>query len=584
MSLDLYREQAAEALGALAPVQEPEAGAFDGFLRGSGTVAMREFARAGRAIDMAGAVFPILQDRLFSTGTEAQDRYFKEHDEVFGSAVDYWTPRPGEVGIAAEVTGTLISMLPMVMASPGLAVGAMQLGTAEDLMKRGVSAEKAQKVGTAMAAGLGLGIWVPILGQNLWQRVLLGGVGFNVAQGVAMRGSAQVILEGSPLAEEFKAFDGTQLTLDVLLGAAFGTLVHVNPAARKQGAQFWERIQSWAEKLDPSQVDAIATLRQAQHMNVDSVPGKLVEPADVEAHVQRVRTAIDQLEKGQPVSVEELPAPKVEPDAARYREATAQAKALEQVAETVRTEEGIDPVPSFKRVAGGARGGEAAGAEPLPFVGKRDLADEEFLRDIEPRYETARQLSREGAVLESARIFLEIQRDIAKSGSRSPRAFILFMDSHIYASSAFDREAVRNAGPAVGIELRRIHKQSQDLRAKYEPERFEEERFDEEDQTAEAPAVPPRGGAEPPPPRGARGGEAAGAEAPIDPAQMRMAEATRFADEHPDLKLRVGTDADGAPIVKTPKQFLDDTNAEIARIQEQKNLLAVAAQCLFGMS
>lgn len=448
MSLDLYRQEATEALSALAPVQDPETGAFDGFLRGTGLATMRGFAKAGRAVDIIGAVGPILKDAA-TGGTELQDRYFREHDEVFGSAVDYWTPRPGEVGIAAEIAGGLISTLPLVIASPSLAVGVTQLGTEEDLVRKGVSAEKAQAVGAAQGIGLGLGIWVPILGQNLWQRVLLGGVGFNVGQGIAMRGASQVILEGTPAEKEFKAFDGTQLTLDVLLGAAFGTLAHVNPAYRQQGAEFWERIQNWAEKLEPSKVQAIATLRQAQHLNVDSVPGKLTAPADVEAHVNRVRTAIDQLEKGQPVSVDDMPAPKVEPDVERYRAATAQAKALEQVAEMVRAEEGIDPLP-----------------ELLP----------EFKK-------------------------------------------------------------------------------------------------------AEAPAAP-RGAAEPPPPRGTRGGEAAGAEAQ----DMLTAEARTFADSNPDLKLRVGTDADGSPVTRSVKEFVADAEAQSVKIRDDARLLAIAAQCLLGMA
>src|SRR5690606_37458854 len=36
MSLDLYQQEAAERVAGLTPVQQPEVGAFDGFLRGAG--------------------------------------------------------------------------------------------------------------------------------------------------------------------------------------------------------------------------------------------------------------------------------------------------------------------------------------------------------------------------------------------------------------------------------------------------------------------------------------------------------------------------------------------------------------------
>lgn len=583
MSLDLYRQEATEALAALAPVRDPEPGAFDGFLRGTGLAAMRGFARAGRAVDIIGAVGPILQDKLLGTGTEAQDRYFREHDEVFGSAVDHWTPRPGEVGIAAEIAGGLISTLPLVIASPSLAVAVTQLGTAEDLMRKGVSAEQAQKVGAAQAVGLGLGIWVPILGQNLWQRVLLGGAGFNVAQGVAMRGAGQVLLEGTAAAEEFKAFDGTQLTLDVLLGVAFGTLAHVNPAYRQQGAEFWERIRKWGETLEPSQVQALATLRQAQHLNVDSVPGKLTTPSDVEAHVNRVRTAIDQLEKGQPVSVDDMPAPKVEPDAARYREATAQAKALEEVAEVVRADEGIEPVPVDRRIR------DEQGQLIRVFHGTGE-AFEQFdmamakitkgwgkekgiwFTDNPDQAAAFARMVTEGRNFEGANIrpaYLEMEKPLvvdveAEWKTRSAGDF--FSDKIAEARRAGNDGVIfkNNTQDIGGAGTHYVVFRPEQVRSIFE--------------TAEAPAAT-RGAAEPPPPRGSRGGEAAGAEAP----DMLTAEARTFAESNPDLKLRVGTDADGAPVTRSVKEFVADAEAQTAKIRDDARLLSVAAQCLLGV-
>jgi len=347
VSLDLYQRETARVLTELRPVSEPEPSVWDGFFRGVGTSAMRRLAQFGSAIDMAGAVGPIVQD-AFTGGTEAQDRYFREHEEFFGSAVDHWTVKPGEVGVAGQVVGDLLATLPVVIASPALAIGGTQLAVGEELVRKDVEPGKAQAVGAVQAAGLGLGIWVPILGQNLWQRVVLGGAGFNLVQGTVTRGTSQAILEGTLAAKDFQPWDPAMLTLDVLLGAAFGTLAHLSPAQRAQGAAYWERIRSWGETLSPSQVEAVAALRQAQHLNVDSVGGTPASVKDIDLHVARIRTAIDQLASDRRVDVSDLPTAKVEADG-RFVEAKARGDDLLKIAERVRVEEGLAPVPEAER-------------------------------------------------------------------------------------------------------------------------------------------------------------------------------------------------------------------------------------------
>ena len=350
MTIDLFPRETAEKMATLAPVQVPEASAWDGFARGTGMYTMQGFAKTGRAIDLMGSIGPIVQD-AFTGGTTAQDKYFREHDEVWGRAVDYWTPAPGEVGVAGQVVGQLMSVLPQIIASPSLAVASMQLSTGEDLVRQGVDSTRAQLAGAAMGLGLGVGIWMPVLGQNLWQRVVIGGVAFNVAQGAATRGATGLMLEGTPAAEQFKAFDPTELTIDVLLGAAFGAMVHLSPAARQQGTEAWESIRSWAKTLTPSDKAALATLRQAQHMNVDSTPGRPVDVADVEKHVVRLKTAIEQLERGEPINVENLPAPRTEPVPEQDFDNAARLTEMVEEAEIVRTQEGItEPaLPGYMR-------------------------------------------------------------------------------------------------------------------------------------------------------------------------------------------------------------------------------------------
>jgi len=438
MSLELYENEAAERLSGYRPVTSFEPGAFDGFWRGAGLTAMQTLAKAGRAVDLLGSVAPILLDKM-SGGTEAQDRYFAEHDETFGRAVDFWTPRPNEVGVAGQIVGQLAATLPMVIASPGFTVGQTQLAVAEDVVRKGVSPGKAQAVGAAQAAGLGLGIWFPILGQNLWQRLFLGGAGFNVAQGVAMRGASELILADTAAAEDFKAFDWSMVTLDVLLGLAFGGIAHLSPAQRAQGAKVWGQLREWGIGMKPSDVDAIAALRQAQHLNVDSMPGRPVDVTDIEAHVQRLRTAIDQLATDRPVEVSDLPAARVEPDAPRMAENEIRARELVAAAERVRVEENLPPI--------------------------------------------------------------------------EPEAPL----------------ATRQAGTPPG-----------------EPELARASAFEGE---------------------------------PIDPV---AAEAQRIATEQPDVEMTLGKDADGQPVKKTIRQFLDDS-VEAARFAEDDaRLFEVAANCMIG--
>jgi hypothetical protein len=228
---------------------------------------------------------------------------------------------------------------------------------------------------------------------------------------------------------------------NLLLGAAFGSLVHLSPAQREQGAEMWGRIRDWAENLTPTQKAAIATLRLAEHLNVDSTPGKPATPADVEAHVNRMRTAIEQLERGRPVDVSDLPEPRFEADPKRMEEMQHRADDLVREAERVRTTEGIP---------------EITDQAPAPEIPPVDLG----------------------------------------------------------APAMVDASVERGAG-------------------------------------AEA----------------------------ADP--VRMA-ADQFVAEQPDRLIRVGTDTEGAPIVKTAREYLDDARAASKRATEDAKLFEVAAACLLG--
>lgn len=360
MSLDLYEQEVRDREDAAPKTALPAVSAWDGFARGTGITAMQTFAKAGRAGSMALATIPIVADAISGDGTELQDRYFKAHDETFGDAVDHWTPNPAEVGVAGQITGQLLATIPLAVASPSALVAATGLGTAEDLARKGVEPAKAIAAGEIQAAGLGFGIYVPVLGQTLAQRVLIGGAGFNVFQGAVTRGASQAILQGTPGAEDFKALDPTALTLDALMGAAFGAIAHISPAQRAAGSEFLGKLVAWADALKPSDVDALMVMRQAQHLNADSLPGKPADPQAVTDHVARAKQALEQLATDKSVVVDDLPKGQFEADPTRMQEMMQRADELVRLSDDVRKTEGLKKPPETEAPPA------PRGAEPPP--------------------------------------------------------------------------------------------------------------------------------------------------------------------------------------------------------------------------
>lgn len=606
MSLDLYQNETADRMLSLRPVMVPEPDAFDGFLRGTGMHAMRTFAKAGSAIDLLGSVGPIIKD-AFTGGTEAQDRYFKEHDEVFGNAIDHWTPKPGEVGAAGEVAGTLLGTLPLVLASPSLTVGTTQLSTAEELVRKGVDAEKAQAVGGVQALGLGLGIYMPIFGQSLWQRMLLGGAGFNVIQGAAMRGASDVVLQGTPAEGEFKAFDAKALTLDLLLGLAFGAITHLSPTQRVEGARYWERMKEWGNNFKPSDVDAIATLRQAQHANVDTLPGKPIEASDLQSHVERIRTATEQLLRGEPVDVSTIPAGKFNPVPKRFveaakradmlvSEAAAVAKAYDIVLERpvgpiddplVRmTSEAIGEVvlergPAFQKQGqaeiqvGGyglvkiiwKHGEKSRKAQSVQVTREDVLRTSEVVRDFMPV---------EDSVQADGKRLLEWQvtREDGKKVIYSVRRFADDDRQHVVSIFVNEGQEAKFTNKPISEKRNRLPESPGVASKASQPEISNRGSF-----SSDHPDSQVSGSRKTIAPESEVG--KVGADQPkSDPLTL---EAQRFVDENPDVKMSVGRDANGEPVTKTAREYLDETRAETSRLRKDASLFEIAAACLMGV-
>jgi hypothetical protein len=61
-------------------------------------------------------------------------------------------------------------------------------------------------------------------------------------------------------------------------------------------------------------------------------------------------------------------------------------------------------------------------------------------------------------------------------------------------------------------------------------------------------------------------------------------EAERFVADRPDVEMTVGQEADGTPIRKSAKQFLEDARADTAKAAEDSKLFDVAAACMMGVA
>lgn len=326
MSFDFFpNEESATLLNAARhPSTTPEAGTWDNFASGAGQYAMRSLAEVGRAVDMAGAVFPIAVDAV-TGGTERQDQYFAEHDAVFNRAVDYWTPQPGEVGAAGQIAGQLAGGVLQAIVSPAMLVGTAQLSTAEDLTRQGVDAGAANVVGDIAGIGTAIGVKLPFLGKTLASRVLTG-AGGNVVQGAAMAGASHLVLDAAGNPQQAAQYDPLDLRarlLDAMLGAAFGGLAHLDASGKP----------TKTPKLTATDEAALLVANQARHMEDATLSGRPATDADLTMHTQAMRQAVEQILRGELVQVDGIVKDmNIVPDEAMLRQRTEIADELRRVA------------------------------------------------------------------------------------------------------------------------------------------------------------------------------------------------------------------------------------------------------------
>jgi hypothetical protein len=273
--------------------REPSIG--ENFWSGAGSYFMRSLAETGRAASMAFSAVPVALDKAAELrgerfeGGPLQERYFRWHDEAFGNAVDYWTPKPHEVGAAGQVVGSLAGGLVQFFANPALMVGTNMLSTSEDLVRQGVDADAAVLAGDVAGLFTVAGIALPIFGKSLGQRMAAGALG-NFATNIPEAAIKREVVRaaGAPLgvAEQFDPWDMRARLVDTLLGVAFGAKAHLDA------------------KLTANQRDAVMTLNAARHLEEASSPGRPQSEAELTANVARTKQALEQLLRGDPVRVD----------------------------------------------------------------------------------------------------------------------------------------------------------------------------------------------------------------------------------------------------------------------------------------
>lgn len=279
-----------------------EASTFSGVAKGAGMGLMKGGVRAGQLVGMAAATVPMVIDRVAGgdnmTGETLTDRYFGLLDEKVNRAADYWTPGHAEVGKAGQVLGGLSEIvLPMMVgggnpvATATMVAGSQTAGTGVDLVNQGVDGKTAGVAATVQGASAYAGFKIPFLGSSLATRMASGVVG-NVVTNAGAAAVQNKILTGAGYDEQAKQFDPANMearAIDLLTGVVFGGFSHL--AARRQ--------------IKPSDVDAVLTANNAKHFQSDTAPGAPASASSSAAHQSAMETALEQLAKGDPVSLGE---------------------------------------------------------------------------------------------------------------------------------------------------------------------------------------------------------------------------------------------------------------------------------------
>jgi len=306
---------------------EIEVDAWTGFGKGLGMGAVKgAFAETGRAAAMAGSVAPIAYDLLSGMGdTGAQDWYFKNViDDTFNRSVDYWTVSEKEVGQAGQIGGAIaggLGQLALGLGNPSLMVATTQMATGTDLVRQGVDADTAQDVGMVAGIATSVGAWLPVFGRTTAAKVI-GNALVNPLIGMAQRAASGEILETGgyeKLAEGYNAWDATAITIDAVMGGAFGYVARnqrvpnitegligknaTDAITRNVDSTVRAFVGNDKLVLSAKELDEVSALGNKKSLVYDSAPARPLNDEAVNSHTATITDAIDDMLSGRPIDV-----------------------------------------------------------------------------------------------------------------------------------------------------------------------------------------------------------------------------------------------------------------------------------------
>lgn len=262
-------------------------GFWKGVPKAVGMAVPRGLAEIPRAIELAGALpVGVAEPFLGYKQGELTDKYFAAVDPTIKNAVDYWTPRPEEVGTAGRILGGAVEGLAQLAAggfNPAVLIGTTTLTGAMDAADQGASPDVAAASGALQGVATAAGFKLPFLGKTLLTRVASGAAG-NVALGRLSTLAQQQLLArtGNPeAAANYNPADLTGAATDLLMGIAYGAVAHATSPAERAAA---------------------LTTLDAQHFQEGTAPGTPADTASSVAHQQAIELAIKQILNGEPVT------------------------------------------------------------------------------------------------------------------------------------------------------------------------------------------------------------------------------------------------------------------------------------------
>jgi hypothetical protein len=206
------------------------------------------------------------------------------------------TPDAATVGTAAQVLhgvgeGGELFALGGAGVPGALSVGAGEgFGRFQELREHGVEPAAAAEAGGLTAVTGAAGAMLPGGFGSRFLTRLLTGAAANTTFGVAGRYADHLVLKANgydEMAEQQRAWDGTQLLADAVLGATFGVLHHMGAPDEMRS--------------DAARATTVALQDRR------SAPGVAVDPEAASVHQAALETATEQLMQGKPVDVSDVP-------------------------------------------------------------------------------------------------------------------------------------------------------------------------------------------------------------------------------------------------------------------------------------